>query len=244
MRSGVVVATMIWSMSVASSPAMARARCAAKRDRSEEACSGAPIRRSRMPVRSRIHSSEVSTMRSKSWFVSTRSGTYMPVPVMVAPRVVSSRAVMVRLDLLANVLVDLVLDELDQGADGAAIGADAARPVADEAHAVDAQERGRPVLLPVDALLDPAQRGPHEERAGACKPAARQLLAHHVGEQRGDALGGLEHDVAGEAVGDDDVAAALEDVPPLDVADEVEMARGAQQRLRLEDQGVALALLL
>ena len=34
---------------------------------------------------------------------------------------------------------------------------------------------------------------------------------------------GLEHDVAGEAVGDHDVDVAGEDVAPLDVADELEV---------------------
>ena len=43
---------------------------------------GAATRRSRMPVRVRIHSSDVSTMRSRSALLSTRSGTYEPQPVM------------------------------------------------------------------------------------------------------------------------------------------------------------------
>jgi hypothetical protein len=36
--------------------------------------SGAATRRSRIPVRERIHSSVVSTIRSRSWFLSTFAG--------------------------------------------------------------------------------------------------------------------------------------------------------------------------
>src|SRR6266487_2128572 len=134
-----------------------------------------------MPVRSRIHESEVSTMRSRSAFDSTRSGTYIPVPTMVAPRTPSGRRIMVRLDLLANVLVDPLLHEPGQGANRAPERPHTAGAVADEAHAVDAEQRGRAVLLPVDALLDAAQRGQHQQGAGAREPVAVQLLPHHVG---------------------------------------------------------------
>ncbi len=41
---------------------------------------GATTWRSRMPVRARIHSSLVSTMRSSSALVITREGTYFPQP--------------------------------------------------------------------------------------------------------------------------------------------------------------------
>src|SRR6266487_3053281 len=147
------------------------------------------MRRSRIPVRSRIHSFEVSTMRSKSWFVSTRSGTYMPVPVIVAPRSTSGGRVMVRLDLLADVLVHALLHETRQGADRAAEGARSARPVPDEAHAVHAQQGCRAKLLPVDAGLETAERRAHEQRANRGETVAPHLVAHQVGEQCGHALG-------------------------------------------------------
>jgi hypothetical protein len=57
--SGVTVATMIRSISVASRPAASSACFAAGMQRSESASSSVAMRRSRMPVRSRIHSSEV-----------------------------------------------------------------------------------------------------------------------------------------------------------------------------------------
>ncbi len=41
----------------------------------------AATRRSRIPVRVRIHSSEVSTIRSRSWLVRICDGAYRPQPV-------------------------------------------------------------------------------------------------------------------------------------------------------------------
>jgi hypothetical protein len=73
--SGVMVATMMRSMSSGATPASAIARRAASRARSEVASAGPAMRRSRMPVRVVIHSSEVSTMRSRSALVITRAGT-------------------------------------------------------------------------------------------------------------------------------------------------------------------------
>ena len=73
--SGVMVATMIRSISAAVTPAAAIARRAASSAMSEVVSAGPAIRRSRMPVRVVIHSSEVSTMRSRSALVITRSGT-------------------------------------------------------------------------------------------------------------------------------------------------------------------------
>ena len=79
--SGVTVATMRRSMSLPASPACASASRAAGSARSESASSGAAIRRSRMPVRSTIHSFDVSTNCASSSFVTTRSGTLHPSPV-------------------------------------------------------------------------------------------------------------------------------------------------------------------
>ena len=79
--SGVTVAQMSRSISFASTPASARAAIAAGRAISVSASSFAAIRRSRIPVRSTIHSSVVSTSFASSSFVSTRSGTCVPSPV-------------------------------------------------------------------------------------------------------------------------------------------------------------------
>ena len=72
--SGVTVATMIRSTADACRPACPSAASAAGRARSESASSGAATRRSRIPVRSTIHSSDVSTICASSSFFITRAG--------------------------------------------------------------------------------------------------------------------------------------------------------------------------
>ena len=81
-RSGVVVARTKKSMSPTSSPASAMAfRPAMTPSETAEP----PIRRSRMPVRSVIHSSEVSSVRESSSLVTMRSGRAMPQPLKRTP---------------------------------------------------------------------------------------------------------------------------------------------------------------
>ncbi len=72
--SGVIVATMMSSTSVGSRPRRSRASRAARTARSLVAVPGSARRRSRIPVRVRIHSSDVSTIFSRSALVTTRSG--------------------------------------------------------------------------------------------------------------------------------------------------------------------------
>src|SRR5215207_8941093 len=79
------------SMSSAVRPAVSRAWRAAVTDREVVLSSGPTIRRSLMPVRLVIHSSEVSTIRSRSALVSTRSGTAMPQPVIAVLLIVVPR---------------------------------------------------------------------------------------------------------------------------------------------------------
>ena len=73
--SGVTVATITRSRSFGSTPAWASASRAAGSARSDIAWSSDANRRSLIPVRSVIHSSEVSTSSARSAFVITRSGT-------------------------------------------------------------------------------------------------------------------------------------------------------------------------
>ena len=73
--SGVVVQTTMKSMSAGVSPACAMVVSAASFARSDVAMPGSTMWRSRMPVRCWIHSSLVSTIFSRSAFVSTRGGT-------------------------------------------------------------------------------------------------------------------------------------------------------------------------
>ncbi len=85
--SGVEVATMIRSI-VAGSQSVAASACrAAFAAKSLQAMSASAKCRARMPVRSTIHSSEVSMPRSASWRTSSalatrRGGRKLPVPAM------------------------------------------------------------------------------------------------------------------------------------------------------------------
>ena len=73
--SGVVVPTMMTPMSAGVMPACAIALVAASFARSDVATPGSTMWRSLMPVRCRIHSWFVSTIRSRSSLVSSRGGT-------------------------------------------------------------------------------------------------------------------------------------------------------------------------
>src|SRR5262245_14239652 len=76
-----MVAKMMKSISRTSRPASAMAASAACSARSVEPMPGSTKRRSRMPVRSTIHSSLVSMSLARSWLVTTRSGTWNPTPL-------------------------------------------------------------------------------------------------------------------------------------------------------------------
>ena len=79
--SGVTVATMIRSISRRLEPGLLEGRLGGGQRDVGERFVGAATRRSRIPVRSRIHSSEVSTIFAISSFVMTRSGACDPMPV-------------------------------------------------------------------------------------------------------------------------------------------------------------------
>jgi hypothetical protein len=72
--SGVEVASTTRSIDCASTPAAASAARAAASAMSDVVSPSAAMRRSRMPVRCMIHSSEVSTIRDRSALLSTRLG--------------------------------------------------------------------------------------------------------------------------------------------------------------------------
>src|SRR5882724_9112465 len=80
--SPVTVPTMIMSRSVGPRPAASSADRAAAAAMSLVFSPSPAMRRSRIPVRSAIQASEVSTIRSRSAFVRTLAGVYRPVPTM------------------------------------------------------------------------------------------------------------------------------------------------------------------
>src|SRR4029077_7991064 len=78
------VATITRSSDIGSTPATASASRAAWTLRVVVFSSSSAMRRSRIPVRDTIHSSEVSTSLARSSLVITRDGAYIPHPVITA----------------------------------------------------------------------------------------------------------------------------------------------------------------
>ncbi|MPM76715.1 hypothetical protein SDC9_123714 [bioreactor metagenome] len=78
--SGETVPTIMRSISSAFTPASSNARSAALVAKSDVAWRASATRRARIPVRSTIHSSDVSNIFSKSLLVTIFSGTYEPIP--------------------------------------------------------------------------------------------------------------------------------------------------------------------
>ena len=129
-----------------------------------------------------------------------------------------------RFQLLDDQLVELGAGVLGGHAQGVLDGPVAGAAVADDADAVDAQQRRaavRAVVVAVDQRLQGLLR-----LVALRVEGAEQLLGGHLHDELEDALADLEHHVADEAVGDDDVARALVDVAALDVADELLAAAG------------------
>ena len=89
--SPVTVAHTIRSTCSAEMPAVSRARVAASTARSEVTTPSSAKWRASMPVRSRIHSSVVSTLSSNHVFGTRRGGRTDPTPVMVACLVTGPR---------------------------------------------------------------------------------------------------------------------------------------------------------
>ncbi len=82
--SGLMVPTMMQSIWLGSISAVSQARRPASAARSDVERPSSRMRRAPMPVRSRIHESEVSTSFERSSLVNTLSGTALPVPAMRA----------------------------------------------------------------------------------------------------------------------------------------------------------------
>ena len=110
----------------------------------------------------------------------------------------------------------------------------------------DADEGGAPHLVGVQLGLECPQPRHHHGGGQLGQQVLPENIPQGVTGKGAHALHGLEQDVAGEAVGDDDVAAALDGLLGLDVADEVQVALLpglAQQGQSLLLQVRALAVL-
>ena len=107
--------------------------------------------------------------------------------------------------------------------DGVGHGPRLRRPVADDADALDAEEHGPAVGLRSRSTRA-AGRAPGAGRSrGLAVAGSEEPIASTKARDTADAAAfeRLEHDVAGEAVGDDDVDVVGQHVAALDVADEV-----------------------
>ena len=115
--------------------------------------------------------------------------------------------------------------------------------MADDADAVDAEELGAAVFGVIHFLVDLLQVPLHEEVAELGEDVLGDLVAGHGQDALDDPLRDLEGDVPGEAVADDDVGDAGEQVLALDVADEAQ-GRRLEPVEGLAHEVVALALFL
>ena len=92
----------------------------------------------------------------------------------------------------------------------------------DEDPAPHSQERGAPVLLVVQLVLHPPKRSLGEQGAHLRQEGFADLLFQELAEGRRHPLHRLDRDVPDEPVADEDVGFPREEVPPLDVPDEIQ----------------------
>src|ERR1700674_3104821 len=91
---------------------------------------------------------------------------------------------------------------------------------------------------------DGRQLGPDQQPAEGRDGVALDRVSHALEDELGGTLGGLDEDVAAEAVGDHDIGLSLEDVLAFDVADEIDPFEAAEEWFTRLHQLVALADLL
>ena len=128
--------------------------------------------------------------------------------------------------ILSRIFGRARVENLDGAADGVLDGAGVGAAVADEAAAVHPEQRRGAVLGCSRCAPRKSSKAGLASDSRAWRGAARRSPARSMPpKQLGERLGALQHDVADEAVADDDVGRAVEDVAPLDVADEVEAGR-------------------
>ena len=114
----------------------------------------------------------------------------------------------------------------------------------DHREAAQPKEVGAAVGLGVEAAAKAASGRPDEQSAHAAAAARDDFLAEGIEHGRDRPLRQLEHHVPGEAVADDDVRGAEQEVAALRVAAEVQPVCGGQQLVSLERELVPLLGLL
>src|SRR6187401_1314939 len=191
---------MMRSTSIASTPATARASRAALTESVVVVSSSAAMRRSLMPVRLTIHSSVVFTIFARSSFVMTRSGAYIPHPVITAFVMGLSLGLRSsRVDLQQWLLAlhqRPVLDE-DAGDPPRRIGLD----LVEQLHCLDKSDHlaGGDLVPVVDVgpgagrrgrIPDPCERGAHEPHPWRRGAEGREAVAAAFGGRHRDRLRG------------------------------------------------------
>jgi hypothetical protein len=143
------------------------------------------------------------------------------------------------LDALEQVVARGVVGTVERLLEGEGVG----RAVALEHQAAQAEQGGAVVAAVIDPVLQAIEHRQGGERRQFGQRVAGEFLLDEAGEHRRKSLGRLQRDIADEAVADDDVAAALEDVVAFDIAVEVDQpgrSRRAQQLAGLLDRIAAL----
>jgi hypothetical protein len=234
----VVVATTMSSISPASIPAASMAFSAACWARSLVSSPSAAIWRSRMPVRSTIHSLVVSICFSNSALVSTRAGRWLPVPMM---RGIDSghgigrighasfsfffgRSVMVGAHLLGDTPQQAAAHFLDRLEDGLFEGEYVGGAVALDDHAVESQQAGAVVPARVQLALEGAQHRQGDDSGKTGNEVFLEFTAQLVADQLGESLRSLQGDIADEAVAHHHIHGSLVDVVAFHIALEIETA--------------------
>src|SRR6059036_3189859 len=181
--SGVTVAQMIRSRSPPWMSAALSASSAALVAKSDIGSSWAATRRSRMPVRVVIHSSEVSTILSRSALVRIRLGRAEPVPRITARRVTSISHLQRGLarkgdprpsgchleDFIVDPVVDPVAHEIQRHADGVLDGPSRRPTVADDRRRPDSEEGHAPILSVIHLLAEVSKGGPRQDVPHLCE---------------------------------------------------------------------------
>ena len=108
--------------------------------------------------------------------------------------------------------------------DAVAHGARRQSTVADETEPVHAEQRRAAELRRIDPARETPEGRARERRAQTRRRRRAELLAQHAADGVDHAFADLERDVAGEAVADDHVGIAVEQVVGFDVAGEVQAA--------------------
>src|ERR1700724_487601 len=138
----------------------------------------------------------------------------------------------------------LAVNGVARDADRIVGGAGIRAAVRDHRHPIDAQQARPAKLAPIGAPADGPQLGADQQPAEGRDGVALDRVSHALEDELGGTLGGLDEDVAAEAVRDHDIGLAFEDVLAFDVADEIDSFEAAEEWFTRLHQLVALAGLL